>query len=225
MAGAGARGGGRVIPLRLQGEETRRQFERWLAAKRGMIACMTYGARVLYAFDGGPQGDWAVTAMTTLVGEGLPPVAGLSIRQGGYAGARASVWTLCGVASHLRYTLREEFNELSARGSPLGRGEARRAALIPISKSEAWWALAQDERRRVYEEQSRHTSIGMEYLPQIARRLHHGRDLGEPFDFLTWFEFAPEHEGLFDELLVRLRMSAEWAYVTREIDIRLSRAD
>jgi len=184
---------------------------------------MTYGARVLYAFDGGARGDWAVTGLTTLAGEALPQVAALTMRQGGYAEARSPVWTLSGVASHLRYTLREEFSELSKRGSPLGRGEALRAALIPISKSEAWWALAQDERRRIYEEQSRHTSIGMEYLPQIARRLHHGRDLGEPFDFLTWFEFAPEHEGLFDELLVRLRASEEWRYVTREIDIRLSR--
>ncbi len=184
---------------------------------------MTYGARVLWSFDGGVRGDWAVTAMTTLAGESLPQVAGLSVRQGGLADARGALWTLSGVASHLRYTLREEFSELSARGSPLGRRAARRAALIPISKSEAWWALAQDERRRIYEEQSRHTSIGMEYLPQIARRLHHGRDLGEPFDFLTWFEFAPEHEGLFDELLVRLRASEEWTYVTREIDIRLTR--
>jgi chlorite dismutase len=185
---------------------------------------MTYGARVLYAFDGGAQGDWAVTAMTTLAGERLPEVEGLSIRDGNAPAASAPVWTLTGVASHLRYTLRDEFSELSTRGSPLGRGEARRAALIPISKGEAWWALAQDERRRIYEEQSRHTSIGMEYLPQIARRLHHGRDLGEPFDFLTWFEFAPEHEGFFDELLARLRASEEWRYVTREIDIRLSRA-
>jgi hypothetical protein len=185
---------------------------------------MTYGARVLYAFDGGAGGDWAVTGMTTLAGESLPAARGLSVRPGERAPAAGTVWTLSGVASHLRYTLREEFAALSARGSPLGRGEARRAALIPISKSEAWWALAQDERRRIYEEQSRHTSIGMEYLPQVARRLHHGRDLGEPFDFLTWFEFAPEHEGMFDELLARLRASEEWRYVSREIDIRLTRA-
>ncbi len=185
---------------------------------------MTYGARILYAFDGGARGDWAVTRMTALCGEGLPEVDCVSIRAGEALAPAPPVWTLSGVASPLRYTLREEFSELSARGSPLGRGEARRAALIPIWKSEAWWALAQDERRRIYEEQSRHTSIGMEYLPQIARRLHHGRDLGEPFDFLTWFEFAPEHEGLFDELVARLRASEEWTYVSREIDIRLTRA-
>lgn len=184
-----------------------------------------YGARILYAFDGGAHGDWIVTGTTTLCGDPLPPVKRLMIREVASADAAPpeSTWTLSGVASHLRYTLRQEATELSERGSPLGRGEARRAALIPISKNAAWWALAQDERRRIYEEQSRHTSIGMEYLPQIARRLHHGRDLGEPFDFLTWFEFAPEHEGLFDELLARLRASEEWTYVEREIDIRLTR--
>jgi len=188
-----------------------------------MVSGMSYGARILYAFDGGAAGDWRVTGMTTLCGDDLPQVEGLTVRSGEVAAASAPLWSLHGVASHLRYTLREEFSELSARGSPLGRGAARRAALIPISKSEAWWALAQDERRRIYEDQSRHTSIGMEYLPQIARRLHHGRDLGEPFDFLTWFEFAPEHEALFDQLLERLRASLEWTYVSREIDIRLTR--
>jgi len=73
------------------------------------------------------------------------------------------------------------------------RTYATRAALIPIRKSEAWWALAQDERRAIFEEQSKHIAIGMEYLPPVARRLHHCRELGEAFDFLTWFEYAPEH--------------------------------
>ncbi len=185
------------------------------------------GPRTLFAFDGGSHGAWAVTGMTTLCGAPLDPVERLAIRAEpapDHAPPPAA-WTLRGVASHLRYTLRDEATMLAARGSPLGRGEARRAALIPISKSAAWWALAQDERRAIYEERSRHTSIGMEYLPQIARRLHHGRDLGERFDFLTWFAFAPEHEAMFDDLLARLRAREEWTYVTREIDIRLERVD
>ena len=45
----------------------------------------------------------------------------------------------------------------------------------------------------------RHIATGLEYLPAVARRLHHGRDLGEPFDFLTWFEFAPEHAAAFED--------------------------
>lgn len=81
--------------------------------------------------------------------------------------------------------------------------------------------MSQDERRAVFEARSHHTEIGLAYLPQIARQLHHSRDLGEPFDFLTWFEFAPEHTPAFDKLLAQLRASEEWAYVEREIDIRL----
>ena len=104
------------------------------------------------------------------------------------------------------------------------RPQATRAALIPIRKANAWWDLAQDEHRAIFEEQSRHIGIGMEYLPGVARRLHHSRELGEPFDFLTWFEYAPEHVGAFEELVQRLRKTEEWRYVDREIDIRLTRA-
>ena len=58
---------------------------------------------------------------------------------------------------------------------------------------------------------------------QAARRLYHARELGEPFDFLTWFEFAPEHGAAFEELVRRLRGTEEWTYVEREIDLRLAR--
>jgi chlorite dismutase len=90
-------------------------------------------------------------------------------------------------------------------------------------KSAAWWELPQDERRRIFEESSHHIATGLEYLPAVSRRLHHGRDLGEPFDFLTWFEFSPAQASAFEELVDRLRETEEWAYVEREIDIRLSR--
>jgi chlorite dismutase len=118
---------------------------------------------------------------------------------------------------------RVEAGELNRRQQELGRPEATRAALIPIRKNAAWWALAQDERRIIFEERSRHTTIGLEYLPAVARPLHHSRELAEPFDFLTWFEYAPEHSDVFEELVRRLRQSEEWRYVDREVDIRLSR--
>ena len=63
--------------------------------------------------------------------------------------------------------------------------------------------------------------LGLDYLPAIARRLAHGRDRQEEFDFLTWFEFAPSDAGAFDELLERLRATEEWSYVEREVEIRL----
>ena len=112
---------------------------------------------------------------------------------------------------------------LATRQAELGRPEATRAALIPMSKSAAWWALAQDERRNLLQEVSQHITIGLEYLPAVARRLYHGRDLGEPFDFLTWFEYAPQDAPAFEQLLARLRATPEWQYVDREVDIRLAR--
>jgi hypothetical protein len=83
--------------------------------------------------------------------------------------------------------------------------------------------LSQDERRAIFEEQSRHIGIGLTYLPAVARRLHHSRELGEPFDLLTWFEYAPEQSRDFEELVRKLRNTAEWDYVDREVDIRLTR--
>ena len=130
-----------------------------------------------------------------------------------------------GVTSNERYVSRIEHDALVTKQERLGRAASTRAALIPITKSERWWELPQDERRGIFEERSHHVAIGLEHLPAIARRLHHGRDLGEPFDFLTWFEFAPADAPGFEELLRRLRETEEWAYVEREVDIRLSRQE
>jgi chlorite dismutase len=106
---------------------------------------------------------------------------------------------------------------------PLKRKEATLAALIPIKKSDEWWLLAQDERRKIIEEKSAHIKTGMTYLPAIARKLYHSRDLGGEYDFITWFEFAPSHENDFNELLKALRQTEEWKYVTRETEIRLKK--
>jgi hypothetical protein len=83
--------------------------------------------------------------------------------------------------------------------------------------------LPADERRAIFEERSHHVARSLPYLPRIARRLHHGHDLGEPFDFLTWFEYAPADQPAFDELVGVLRATEEWAYIDREVDIRLKR--
>ena len=143
--------------------------------------------------------------------------------QAGAADSPGAAWQLRGVVSNTRYTTTEELRRLNAASPTLGRPEATRAALIPIRKSDAWWSLAQDERRAIFEERSGHIAKSMGYLPAIARRLHHARDLGGPFDFLTWFEFAPGDAGAFDDLLATLRASEEWRYVEREVDIRLTR--
>lgn len=180
---------------------------------------------VSFAF--GTAGDWRVDAVRAFIGEGLPCAERMTVVEGAdlQAGDHAAEpgLLLRGVTSNARYTKRDELTALGARQQGLGRPHATRAALIPIRKSEAWWALAQDERRAIMEERSRHIAIGLDYLPGVARRLHHCRELGEPFDFLTWFEYAPEDADAFETLVGRLRATEEWAYVEREVDIRLSR--
>jgi len=180
----------------------------------------------LFSFIGGDTGPWRVLRSSPILGEPLRAVARLDV----VAGTEIKLnplagWLLRGITSNDRYVVREEKNQLVSKQQGLGRGEATRAALVPIRKNAAWWALTQDERRKIFEDQSRHAAIGFRYLPAVARRLHHCRDLSEnePFDFLTWFEFAPAHENEFDQLLAELRASEEWKYVEREVDIRLVR--
>ena len=182
----------------------------------------------LFTFVAGPTGPWRVDTVTAVLGESLEVTASLEIVPGPCPRPEADAsWMLRGITSNERYVTRGEKDSLVSSQPPLGRPQATRAALIPIRKTPEWWALSQEERRRVFEEQSNHVSLGLRYLPAIARRLHHCRDLGEdePFDFLTWFEYAPADAGAFEELVALLRGSREWSYVEREVDIRVSHRD
>ncbi len=179
-----------------------------------------------HTFIGGDRGAWKVVSAAAPIGAGLEVPPRLDIRHADLPGLPPGArWRLRGVTSHGRYTTRAEQDALAAAQPALGRPEATCAALIPITKNAAWWALTQDERREIFEARSAHTATGMRYLPAIARRLHHGRDLGEPFDFLTWFEYAPADAAAFDDLLAALRGAEEWRYVEREVDLRLVRDD
>lgn len=178
----------------------------------------------LHTFVGDTIGMWRVDRIQAINGPTLPLVLRLSIFEGNQTPiSEGRVWLLRGVTSYERYLHKTERSALVVQQAELGRHEATRAALIPIKKSTAWWELAQDERRAIFEERSHHISIGLKYVARIARRLYHSHDLGEPFDFLTWFEFAPEDAGAFEDLVGSLRATEEWSYVEREVDIRLVR--
>ncbi|WP_373488142.1 chlorite dismutase family protein, partial [Blastomonas sp.] len=171
---------------------------------------------------GGDAGQWRVVSQSAWIGEGLPAVPFIRIDDQTDNQMGPPRWTLRGFTSNLRYSTRSERSLLDRRSEGLHRSHATCAALIPITKSPQWWAMAQDERRAIYA-RSEHMAIGADYLPAIARRLHHSRDLGEPFDFLTWFEYPPEASTAFEALVARLRSTEEWDHVIREIDIRLVR--
>lgn len=176
-----------------------------------------------FEFAAGSTGIWSIVSIKPVIGDTLPAAERLDVsapvlRQG-------AAWVLRGVTSNVRYVTAAERQLLMAKQVDPGRAKATRAALIPIKKSAAWWDLPQDERRKILEDRSRHIQTGLKYLPQIARRLHHCRDLGtnEPFDFLTWFDYAPEDSEAFEELVAELRRTEEWRFVEREVDLRFTR--
>jgi chlorite dismutase len=173
-------------------------------------------------FVGGEKGLWRVERLAAVKGDALPAVSRVEVVPG-HASTTDGAWALRGVAGHARYVERAEKEQLDAVTPPLGRSEATRAALIPIRKSAEWWALPQDERRAIFEGRTHHIADTLKYLPRVARRLYQARDLGEDFDFLTWFEYAPEHSAAFEELVAMLRAREEWSFVDREVDIRLAR--
>src|SRR5438128_403127 len=178
----------------------------------------------LYSFLGGTTGPWLVSSVRAVTGEALGVAPRLLVKSGLAHDSPEVSWILRGVRSNERYVTRAEKDRLAELQPSLDRPEATCGALIPIRKTAEWWALPQDERRAVFEESSHHIAIGLEYLPAVARRLYHCRDLGEPFDFLTWFEYAPGDASSFEHLVARLRETPEWRYVDREVDIRAERA-
>jgi len=124
---------------------------------------------------------------------------------------------------HVVYTDADKRRELAA----ISAGErGPRAVLIPISKSDAWWAMAQDERERFFRrspDRPGHVEIGTRHAPSIFRRLYHARyQPGSQWDFLTYFELAEEDTDAFRTLLAELRdpvLNPEWQYVERETEI------
>ena len=67
----------------------------------------------------------------------MPAAEGAAAARAGDGAARV----LRGARSNERYLTRREHDELAARRQPPGRPGSARAALIPITKSEAWLSL------------------------------------------------------------------------------------
>ena len=175
-------------------------------------------------FVGGKTGNMLVVSHTTISGPTISRVDAIDMIAGIATDLPVdAVWALHGVTTNDRYTTRVEKTELTSKQAPVGRCEATRAALILLRKRAEWWSFTQDERRAILEEDSHHIAIGMRYLPAIARRLLHCRDLDDeaPFDFIGFLDFAPESGAAFDDMLAQLRATKEWSYMDREIDIRL----
>ncbi|MFN2606281.1 MAG: chlorite dismutase [Acidimicrobiales bacterium] len=158
------------------------------------------------AFVAGFEGAWRIDGITAPTGDALAPAARLAVVEGPEAEQADGRWVLRGTvdASH----------EPEAGGPPLGRPEARCAALVAVRLGDGWRALSRDERDRRVLAATDH--------PAVARRLHHaGGD--QPFDLLAWFEYPPVDEDAVASLVAGLRATEDWSAVEREVDLRLVR--
>jgi hypothetical protein len=160
------------------------------------------------AFVAGFEGLWMIEGMSAPVGEPLPPAARLSVVEGAEAETAEGRWVLRGVVAG-------QGEDARADQLPLGRADARCAALVAARMSPAWWERAEEDRRAL--------SANIQHGPAISRRIHRARDRDEPFDILTWFEFAPDLQSELNDVVARLRDSEEWSYVERDVELRLIR--
>src|SRR5207302_1738674 len=147
-------------------------------------------------------------------------------------GARALLFH--GVPQHLQYTSGPQRDDLNRRArAELPPSKDTRAVLIPIRKSAAWWAMPHDQRHAYFQKrdgQLGHTAIGAAYVDKIYRKLYHTRYAVESadHDFVTYFEFAREHEGDFQALCAQLRdprQNPEWNFVDREYEIWMTKLE
>ncbi|MFQ3576898.1 MAG: chlorite dismutase family protein [Cytophagales bacterium] len=184
---------------------------------------MDINSSTLFCFVAGNSGEWTILSIQTQKGsQTLNSAYMISVLPANNL-YNDYTWKLNGFTSNIRYAEKKEIEELKSVQEDLGRLDSKRSAIIPIKKNAEWWSLGQDERRKIFEEDSHHTAIGLKYLPAIARKLYHSRDLGEPFDFITRFEYAEKDSQAFEDLVGKLRETIEWTYITDEIDIRLSK--
>lgn len=172
-------------------------------------------------FAGGSHGNWHVKSMITHRGKPLPMVSHLNVGTENGLYLSDTSWIIEGATSHLHYTTQKESVALKAVSHEHKDMILPHVVAIFIRKSDDWWQLAQDERRKIFEEISKHTTLGLAALPEIWRTLYHARDLSQEFDFITWFEFTTSAAERFNHVLNQLRQSEEWHYVDREIELIL----
>src|SRR5262249_7421222 len=139
---------------------------------------------------------------------------------------------LKGVPQHLEYMSKAQRDKLSSRPEFPPSGDTV-AVVIPIRKSDAWWALAHDERAVHFEQtegKKGHTAVGAPYVDRIHRKLYHTRYAVETrdHDFITYFEFERKHTDDFKRLLAGLRdteQNPEWKYVDHEYEIWMTKQE
>ena len=151
---------------------------------------------------GGASGAWQVDRIDPVRGPSLDRVARVAVFDGAAAIAAGSTadaaWILRGTTGHVRYLEQHENRAGVDPARPRSPGgDARRADPDPQGRRVvgARAGRAAGASRGSARATSRSACAT---CPRLRGACYHSRELGEPFDFLTWFEFAPEHASAFE---------------------------
>ncbi|MBM3779304.1 MAG: hypothetical protein FJW23_13895 [Acidimicrobiia bacterium] len=128
-----------------------------------------------------------------------------------------------------RYSSSELYDYAYRRAQPRQSGRvARRAFVLPLSKTHDWWAKSSLERHTYFYPHvdagsgcpvSGHARSADAGISTLFRRLYHNPDGYEregEFDFVTYFECEDEHVATFDRVCASLRDTSknpEWQFV------------
>ncbi len=139
------------------------------------------------------------------------------------------VEALAGVQRPRSYTSHAMTEFAYAHALPPGPGaELGLAAVTPMNKTEAWWAMDWMHRESFflprYDDKENlavkgHALASEAGIPYITRRLVHAPDgygLEDSYDFVGYFEFAEKDAAIFRAVMAALRdvsQNPEWAYV------------
>jgi hypothetical protein len=144
-------------------------------------------------------------------------------------GDLAVILSLEGTERAPRYTSAEmdDYANQPAASRRSGR-QASHAFILPMNKTAAWWAMPALDRQAYFYPHvdgesgcavPGHARAAGEGITTLFRRLYHNPDgyqrPGE-YDFITYFECAPEHVETFDRVHRALRDSSqnpEWRFV------------
>jgi hypothetical protein len=144
-------------------------------------------------------------------------------------GDLAVVRSLEGVERTARYTSAEMDDFANRPAAPRRSGRhAAHAIILPLSKTAAWWAMPAMERQTFFYphidgdmgcQVPGHAKAAEQGIHSVFRRLYHNPDgyqrPGE-YDFITYFECAPEHVETFDRIHRALKdtsQNPEWRFV------------
>ncbi|MBI4384816.1 MAG: chlorite dismutase family protein [Nitrospinae bacterium] len=206
-------------------EKAAAEFANDFTPEKGKTDTIQYYKQHEYTQDGKPAAGKVPAILVRVESLSRNKVDDYIRTLSGALGDHFDVERRLGVTRELNYTNAETLDRLKAGAPKRGDGKGQpNAVVLPISKTNAWWALTLDKRENYFNQRPEifgkshlgHNAVGFMYIDRIFRKLYHSRFIDDRQDFVTYFEFSDSDSETYKKLLDGLRDKAvnpEWEYV------------